>query len=516
MINNQYRVGAILSYVSIFIGNLIGIIYTPIMLRLLGQSEYGLYSLVGSLIATISIVDLGFGNASIRYISKYRATGNKQKEYNLIGMFIIINSLIGILTIVIGIVMYKYLDILFSKSLSIDELQQFKLMFIILIFNLAVSFPFSVFYSITVSYEIFIFPKVIGIIRTILNPIVILALLFNGHDSLSMVIANTIINILFLWINVFYCFKYLNIKIKFKTLDFKLLKEITVYSFFIFLAILIDKIYWTTDSFILGIYSGTIMVSIYSIASQINMYYMQFSTALSGMFLPKVTGMVTNNANNEELSSLFIKVGRIQYILLGLVLSGLILFGKEFIYLWAGKEYLSAYYMAIILVVPFTIPLIQNLGLSILQAKNLHGFRSKVLFFIAIGNILISIPLAKEFGGIGSAIGTSVAMVIGNILIMNIYYYKKIKLDIPRFWYEIIIMTLPILFASILGVSLNLVIEDYKILTLLIKILIYTIIYLTFMFFLGMNNFEKELVIYQIKGISSRLRAKSSNLQKGI
>lgn len=510
MKSSQYKIGAILSYASIFLSNIVGIIYTPIMLRMLGQAEYGLYSLVGSIIATLGLVDLGFGNASIRYISKYRALGDKEKEYDVNGMFLLINSIICILTIAIGFIVYQYSDSLFGRSLSGTELENFKLMFIILIFNLAINFPFSIFGSIIVSYEKFVFPKVIGIIRTILNPIVILTVLYMGQKSMGMVIANTVINVLFLWVNVYYCYKILKIKVRFKKIDFPLLKEISIYSFFIFIAIIVDKIYWTTDQFILGIYSGTTMVSIYAIGSQINMYYMQFSTAISGMFLPRATAIVTKQTDGNELSDLFIKIGRIQYIILGLILFGFILFGKEFIVLWAGPEYVQSYYIALILITPFTIPLIQNFGLTVLQAKNMHSFRSIVYFFIALGNFAISIPLAQKYGGIGCAFGTAASMIIGNIIIINIYYHKKVKLNIPKFWGEILKMSVPIALSAGIGVLVNLLIIATGVLPLLVKITIFSVVYLTLMYLIGMNTYEKDLFIAPIKQLAKRAKRRAT------
>ena len=514
MNNRQYKVGAILSYLSIFIANIVGIIYTPIMLRMLGQAEYGLYSLVGSMIATLSLVDLGFGNACIRYISKYRALGEKEKEYNVNGMFILINTVICGLALIVGFILYQYADGLFNNSLTSDELEKFKLMFLILIFNLAISFPFSVFGSIIVSYEQFIFPKIIGIIRTLINPIVILTVLFMGYDSVAMVIANTIINVLFLWVNVYYCFKKLNIKIYFKNFDFTLLKEISVYSFFIFLAIIVDKIYWTTDQFILGVYSGTIAVSVYAIAAQLNMYYMQFSTALSGMFLPRVTSMVVKEAEDKVLTNLFIKIGRIQLIILGLILAGFASFGKEFIVLWAGPEYEQAYIMALILIAPFTIPLIQNIGLTILQAKNMHSFRSIMLIFMALGNLAISIPLAQRYGGIGCAIGTAISMIIGNIIIMNVYYHRKLKINIPKFWTEIIKMSVPLIISLFIGIILNKFTIGYGISSLIVKICIFTITYSLVMYFIGMNKYEKELFSSQFRAIIKQIRGGNHSLSE--
>ena len=67
------KIGAILSYVSIIASTVISLIYTPFMIKSLGQSEYGLYSLINSVIGYLTLLDLGFGNAIVVYTSRYRA-----------------------------------------------------------------------------------------------------------------------------------------------------------------------------------------------------------------------------------------------------------------------------------------------------------------------------------------------------------------------------------------------------------------------------------------------------------
>ena len=71
--SKERKKGAILSYVSIIVTTIIQLIYTPFLIRKLGQSEYGLYSLVQSIIGYLTVLDLGFGNAIIVYTAKYRA-----------------------------------------------------------------------------------------------------------------------------------------------------------------------------------------------------------------------------------------------------------------------------------------------------------------------------------------------------------------------------------------------------------------------------------------------------------
>lgn len=506
MTENQYKIGAILSYVSLGLKNIISILYTPLLLRMLGQSEYGLYNLSNSVVGYLGILDMGFGSAVIRYISKYRSEENKEGEYNLIGMFIILYSIIAMLVIVGGTGLVSSIDNLFSRTLNQIELEQMKYLMILMIFNLTVTLPFSIFSAIISAYERFIFPKILDIFRTILNPMIMIPLLFLGYKSVAITVASTIINIICIIVNVYYCFVILKIKIRFNKMNFLILKEVSGYSFFIFINIIVDKIYWSTDQFVLGSIVGASAVAVYSVGSNLNTYYMSFSGVLSSMFLPKITRMISKGVEVKELSNLFIKIGRIQYIIMSLICSGFILLGKEFIGIWAGEGYQEAYYITLVVMIPLTIPLIQNVGLEIMRAMNIHKFRSKITLIIAALNLIASIPLAKIYGGIGAAIATSGALIIGNIVIMNIYYYKKVKIDINKFWKEIIKMSIPVIISVVIGILIFRVVRVNGILGFGIKGSIFVVIYSVLMWKLGMNNYEKELLCKPIDKIYRKLR----------
>ena len=499
MKSNEVKIGAILSYVVIALNMIIGIVYTPYLTKMLGQSEYGLYSLVANVISYLTILDLGFGNAITVYTAKYLAKNDKEGESKLHGMFLIIYTIIGIVAGLIGVVLYFNVNKLFGNTMSVEELATAKILMKILTFNLVITFPFSIYSSIITAYEKFVFNKIINIIRIILMPLIMIPLLMMGYKSIALVILTTILNIACLLINMIYCLTKLHIRFNFSGFDFKLLAEIFGYSFFIFLNTIIDKINWSVDSFVLGTVSGTIAVAIYAVAANFNTMYLNFSTAISGVLLPRVSKMEANEAKDEEFTEIFIKTGRIQYIIMALIITGFIIFGKQFIETLFGTDYTMAYYIACILMIPVTIPLIQNVGLSILQAKNKYKFRTTIFFFIALANVGISIPLAKMYSGIGSAIGTAISLVVGQIIIMNIYYYKKIHIDIPRFWKEIFKMTIPVVITFIIGIIAYKITMPTNILVYGIEIIVYTLMYMVLMWKFAMNKYERELFEKPIK-----------------
>lgn len=503
--SRERKLGAILSYISIIISTLVQLVYTPFLIRSLGQSEYGLYSIVSSIIGYLTVLDLGFGNAIVVYTAKYRAQNKYKEEQKLHGMFMAIYTIIGIIATIIGVILFVLVPNLFGNSMNQIEISEMKIMMLILTFNLAISFPFSIYQSIINSYEKFTFQKIMNILSTLLKPVFMIPLLFIGYKSVAMSVVITIVNIIIMLSNYFYCRNKLNVKIKYTGIDKVLFKEIFAYSFYIFLNAIVDKINWSVDNFILGAICGTVVTSVYAVAGQINTLFINLSTAVSGVLLPKMSKMVANNANDRELSNEFTKVGRIQYLIIFLMASGLTLFGKEFFIAWAGPEYVEAYYIALILTIPLAFPLIQNLGISILQAKNMHKFRSILYVIIALANVAISIPLAKFYSGIGAAIGTALSLIVGNIIIINIYYYKKVHLDIPDFWKNIIKMTIP----YIIPIALILLFMHLVVLHGFISVLVYGVIYILMYaivsYYFVMNSYEKNFIHSIINKIKRRM-----------
>ena len=164
---NQKKVGVLLSYVNLAISTIIPFFYTPIMLAILGQSEYGLYSLSNSVISYLSLLQFGMGSAVIRYIAKYRATDEKEKANQITGLFTIIYIFFAVLVLFVGCIFTLLSPVIFSDGLSEAEISKMKILIIIMSLSTAFSFISVVFSSIINAYEKFIFKKTTDIILTI-------------------------------------------------------------------------------------------------------------------------------------------------------------------------------------------------------------------------------------------------------------------------------------------------------------------------------------------------------------
>lgn len=501
---NQLKAGVILNYVIIILNALVGLLYTPYMLRMMGQSEYGLYSLVTSVIAYLTIMDFGFGNAIIRYTAKFRAEGKVREQSEMFGMFMVLYSVIGVLALLGGIFLYLNVDNMFGSTMTDVELEKAKIMMLILAFNLAVTFPFGIYNSIITAYEDFVFQKTLNIIRIFLNTVVMICLLEMGYRAIAMVITQTVFNLLTLLLNAIYCKRKLKVKFVYGKFQWGFLKEVAIYSFWIFLNAIMDRVYWNTGQFVLGAVSGTAAISVFAVAITLVHMYMQFSTAISGVFLPKVTAMVATNKSDKEISDLFIKTGRLQYVILAFILSGFVVFGRAFVNIWAGPEYNDTYIITLMFFVVLLIPLIQSVGITVLQARNDMKFRSILYIIIAVVSLAFQVVLAKKYDGIGCAIAISGALLLGQGFIMNIYYKIRQRIDIIRFWREIFKMSIVPTLMTIIGLYVINCVDLSSIVSFLIGIVIYSIVYIPMSWKFSMSKYEQGLLKEPLSKIIKR------------
>lgn len=494
MKNNQLKVGVILSYISRFIQILVGFLYTPVMIRLLGQSEYGLYNMVSSIVAYLGVLNLGLGSSYVRFFSRYKVNSDEERINNLNGMFIIIFLVLGLVALLAGLFLTNNLEIIYGPSLSSEEIDTAKTLMLMLVINLALSLPASVFNSYVQANENFIFLNSLQIVRQLSSPLLSLPLLLSGKGAFGLVLAQVVVNVICELITVIYALRKLGMRFELSKFDLDLFKEITSYSFFIFINMIVDQVNQNLDKTIIGRYRGTTATAIYSLGERIELMYQNLSTSISSVFTPRIHLMVSSEASDTELTGFFTRVGRIQFLILSLVLFGFIFFGRPFVSFWAGDDYQQSYLIAVILMISITPPLIQNVGIEIQRAKNMHQFRSFLYIVIAIFSILITIPAVKYYSILGAAFATGLSYIIGNGFIMNWYYHQKIGLNIPYFWKNIFQILKAYVIPVILGIILVINIDLYQIGNFLLSGIVFLIVTLLCLWFIAMNDYEKNLV----------------------
>jgi O-antigen/teichoic acid export membrane protein len=504
--STQIKKGAVLSYVSLLLTNVVAVLVTPYMLRSLGKSEYGLYMLIGAFVGYLTVLDLGLNNSVVRYVAQYRAKKDKEGEQNFLAITMMAYVGISLLALSIGAILYWNLDRIFGASLTATEMSQAKTMFSILVFNLIIALPGGAFDAIVSAYERFSYSKSFEIIRFLLRTTLLITLLVLGYKAVAIVVLDTAMNLLCFLVNIIYVLFWLRIRFVFHRFDRKLLYEIVSYSFWVFCAAILYQLYVRVGQIVLGITDGTSAVAVFSISIMIVGYYGAFTSIFNNLLLPHAIQTVTRGATERELTDLMIKIGRIQFLIASYVLGGFLLFGSPFIQLWAGKDYSASWFIALIVMIPSTLMMARSYGETILLAMNRFVVRAMYFLTLVVFSVVFGLIARNYFEGpLAMGIGMMTASIAGTVL-MTLYYMRVIRIEMVRYYKEVFLDQLgPLIIAALCGWLMIFLfpVAGWKLLA--VEAVAYSLWFGVLTWNKGMNSYEKQLFIETLNAVRRRL-----------
>ena len=493
---NQRKAGVILSYLSILANSIVMLIYIPMLLHFLTKGQYGIYQLMGSIVAYLSIMDFGLAGTTTRYLSQAMAIGDTKKSNDIISTSYTLYLIIACIILVIGTIFYFCISPVYSNTLTVEELVLAKKIFVVMLFNFTIIIPANIFIAVINSYERFIFIKSINLIKVVFQPFVVWAILSYEASALNVVLVQSFFIVTVVIINYLYCRYKLKIRFYINLKHKQLVKSLTKFSFFIFLHSIMDQVYWRVGHLILGAVSGSLAVANYAIAMQVAIFTNTLPVTVGSVFLPKISAIIASNKDLTEIDKIFCKLGRLQFNIVLLFFLGFVLLGKVFFILWIGNDggYEVCYFVSLLIIFGYIVDVTQSVGNSILQALNKHPFRAYVYVVMAILNILLSIVLAKKYGEIGCAFSTMFCLLLGPGVIIN-WYYNKIGLNIKFFWKNLINIFGSAIVSFIVAILLW---KIYPLTNTWISFLahgiIFVSIYSCFSWMLALNSYEKDLI----------------------
>ena len=430
---SQLKKATLLTYAYFGITNIVGIVLTPFIIRMLGDAEYGLFALIGAFVGYLSILDLGLTNAIVRFVAQYRTQKDNEGLENFLAVSLMIYAAISFVVVVLGIVMYFNVESLFGSSLSIEQMGKAKIMFLIFIFNIAITLPGGAFTGICHGFEHFVFPRFIAIVKYVIRTLLVIFILYNGADAIGLVVLDSILNVLFIAATIYYTFVKLKVRIKLHSFKASFIKEIFSYSIWIFVFGLVYQFQWRTGQVILGATTNTITVAIYSVGVTLGLYFLTLGNVINGFILPKAVQSIYNNSSKEKLTGEMIRVSRITMIILFYILGGFLVLGQEFVLLWVGETYRESWFVALLIMIAFVMPISQGYAHAILEAKKMMRFKSLTSLILTSIGIIIGGYLSKIYGLQGIIYGIFGALIVLQIVVL-FYYHFKIGLDMKQYF----------------------------------------------------------------------------------
>lgn len=501
------KTGVLLSYVMMIFEVLSTLLLTPYIIRTLGQAEYGVYKLSASIIAYLLLLDLGVGNAITRYVAKYRVTGEIENSKKFLGIATIYYLAIAVIAVIGGIILIYVFPKIFAKGLTADEIKLGQTLLSITTINVAVTLGTSAYNNVIIAYEQFAVSKGLPVIQIIIRMILTVIMLKLGWGSVGIVMVNLIMTILCRGFFVLYVLFKIKLVPVFKKCDYGFIKEIVIFSSLILLQMIATQLNSSVDQLLIGslVSSSAVVLGIYGVGTQITQYYQSIGTAFTSVLMPGVVNMVEKGATAKALTDEMIRIGRLIFMVLGMILAGFLICGREFILLWAGKENMDAYIVAAILMTAYLFILTEAIGMQILWAKNQHKELAVLKIIIVLLNILLTVVLIKWNPLIGATIGTFISLIVGDVVALNIIFYKKLNMNLWYYYRNLFKGILPCLLISVLcGFAVHMFFSNGGWVQLFVEVFIMCLAYVVCMFVFGFNSYEKNLLHSMLNKIINR------------
>ena len=491
----QVQYGAILSYTLIFLNAIYGLFLTPYIIGMLGETSYGVYKTICSFTASFMILDIGCGGAMMRYIAKYRAEKEENKIPNFIAMGIIQIAVVGFFVGVVAFFLYFSVDDIYSSGLTSSELAKAKQLYVFLAFGVIAHIVGNFFNGIISGYNRFVFSNGIKVIQLLVRIIAIIILLLFFKDPVTIVLIDLGVTSFFVLVQILYLKLVLKVNIKFSYWDSCTFGESFRYMLLLFLTSIVVEANTNFSNIIIGAKINAAAVTLYSMVLLIFGAYQQMSTAISGVMLPTVMDTLKEDDNKyTKTTILVVKTGRIQFLLLGAVLAGFVVLGRDFISLWLGSGYEDVYGLTLVLLAASLLELCINICLCVLRAKNKLVFRTIIAFVSGVLTVIVTLMFIGKWGYWAASIGIASGMLICNIVIMGIYYYKSMGINILQIYKKIFDKVWICILISAVGSFLMslLIVEQFT--KFIVSGITFVVIYAVTLWLFGLNKEEKGTI----------------------
>ncbi len=483
------------------------LLLTPFIIRTLGQAEYGVYKLSASVVAYLLLLDLGVGNAITRYIAKFRASGEKEQSQKFLGVATIYYTVIALVALIAGVVLIAVFPKAFAKGLTASEIKLGQELLFITMINAAVTLGTAAYNNVIIAYERFTVSKGVPIIQIIVRMVLTVVMLKGGFGSVGIVMVNLLMTVVCRGFFIIYVLFRLKLRPKFKGIDISFVKEIILYSSMILIQMIATQLNATVDQILIGslVASSAAILAVYSVGTQVTQYFQSMGTAFTGVLMPGIVKMVESGVDSKTLTDEMIRIGRIILIVLGLIWGGFLACGQQFITLWAGADNSNAYFVAVILMTAYMFILTESIGTQILWAMNQHKEQAILKGIIVLLNILLTVVLIKWQPLIGATIGTFISLVLGDVVVMNVIFRKKLKMNLGYYYKGLTKGILPcIAVATAVGFVARHFLKNGGWISLLLEVAIICLVYAVCILMFGMNTYEKNMVLSVLRKFKPR------------
>lgn len=492
MKSKQITIGAGLSYLSIGINLLFAFFYTPWMIQQIGQSDYALYTLANSIIA-LFLFDFGLSSATSKYISNYIAQGRQDEADEFMGAICQLYVAIDVFLFLVFFILFFFLDAVYV-NLTAAELAKFKIVYCIAAMYSILNFPFVTLNGVLTSYEKFISLKLADILYRFLCVGLTVYALARGLGLYALVAANAVSGLCIVAYKLVVIKRTTPIRLRKAKKDSSFYKMLFSFSAWTTITSLAYRLVFNITPSILGIVANSEAIAVFGIVTVIEQYVFMISTAINGMFLPKISRIYANCDADNDIMPLMIKVGRFQFALNCLMIIGFWAVGKQFVQLWLGSGYEDVYLGVLLVIIPGAFYNSLQIANTAMIVRDKVKYQALIMLATGIVNVLFSVVLSNYMGAIGACLSIFIAYTCRAIL-YHIVHEKMMELDMRRFAKECYSrMIVPAILSLFAGYGINRLISSSGWMLLVARSMILISFFLAAAFFSYLTHDERNRI----------------------
>lgn len=482
----------------------IGMLMLPFNLAHLGASQYGLWMLVGSITVHFSLLDMGYGSATVKFIAQYRAHRDARALNEIASTLFYIFAGVGLLAYGVAALLAFNLDHLFK--ITPEQVETGKWLLLIVALFVAINFPFSVFGGITGGFQRYDINNVVSLTTAIVVALVNVAVLLAGFGLITLVATTTGVRICAYLVyrrNAYRVFPELQIR---PSLFCRArLREVTGFSIWAAIINWAYKLNYQIDGLIVGAFLGTAAVSVWAVAERIINGTQRLTNQFNGVLFPIIVDR-DQRARRDELQQIVLQGTRLSLMMVLPVAATLVLLAEPLVRAWVGPSMLGAVPVIQILAIVVAIRVGNASGTILLKGAGEIRQLAMVNIATGVANIILSALLIHWYGLAGVALGTLIPVAFSAIFVLYPSACRQIGLPLRRAVTEAIIPALwP---AVVVGALLALTrgISSGTLLAVLLQAAAAFVLYLALFLAVAVDRDDRDLYLGKLLQLVRRVR----------
>jgi O-antigen/teichoic acid export membrane protein len=480
----------------------------PFNLAQLGQSAYGLWVLVASVTIYFSMLDMGYGAAQVKFAAQYKAKGDSGALNEIASTMFCVFTAIGLLTYAVAILLSLNLEHFFR--LTSLQAATGRIVLLLISAYVAIGFPFSVFGGIVNGFQRMYLNGIVGVITALVVAAVNVAVLKAGYGLIELVTATTAVRILSYFayaLNAYRVFPALRIRLH--HFSWNRLREVTGFSIFILLIDLANKLNYSTDTIVIGVFLGSSAVAVWAVAQRLIEIVQRITDQLNGALFPVVVESSTTQ-HVAKLQKILLQGTRLSLAMVIPMSTGLALLSPTVVTVWVGPGYEGSVPVIYILCIAVAFRVGNATSAMLLKGSGKHRLLATSNIAMAAGNLILSVLLMQWYGLAGVAAGTLIPIVLMSLLVIFPATCRRVNVGrIDVLWQSVWPAMWPaIVMAVFLLVTRNLFQPKWFYLILLVVLA--GTIYVSLFLWLAIDRSEREWYLSNARKIANaRSRGKT-------